>query len=113
WEVVGAVRHAAGATRQERAHGRVRPRIAYEPHPQASERAIALAPELDILDLTATVRERLQIFTARRHPDHRSVEHSRRLRDVPVLGVKPSLAAEPSANLRRDDVDVGRWPTQR
>ena len=112
-EVVGAVRHAAGATRQERAHGRVRPRIAYEPHPQAGERAIALAPELDVLDLTATVRERLQIFTARRHPHHRSVEHSRRLRDDPVFGVKPGLAAEPSADLRRDDVDVGRWPTQR
>ncbi len=112
-EVVRAVRHAAGAARQERADRRIGAGVADEPHPQPGERAVAAAPELGVLHLAAAVGERLHVLAARRHPHDRPSERPRRGGDDRVLGVEPGLAAEAAADLRRDDVHIGGVEAER
>ena len=64
------------------------------------------------MDLTAAVRQRLHVLAARRHPHDRTPELSRGLGHHRVLGMKPGLAAEATADLRRDDVDLGGDPSR-
>ena len=105
--VIRAVRHAAGAARQERADRGIGAGVADEPHPQPGERAVAAAPDLGVLHLAAAVGERLHVLTARRHPHDRTSERPRRGGDDRVLGMQPGLAAEPAADLWRGDVHIG------
>ena len=112
-ERVRAVRHATGAARQERTDGGIGAGVADEPHPQPGERAVAAAADLGVLHLAAAVGERLHVLAARRHPHDRSSERPRRGGDDRVLGVQPGLAAEPTADLWRGDVDVGGVEAER
>ena len=106
-ERVHAVRHPLGAGREERADARIGAGVAEQPHPQAGERAVGVgrrarrtAPGRDCA--AALTRSSLRVG------DHVTGRPSgaRRAGDRRVLGADAGLAAEPAADLRRDDADV-------
>ena len=113
-ERVRAVRHPAGAARQERAERRVGAGVADEPHPQPGERAVAACSPSS----TYWIWPRLcgsASMSSLRVGTHMTGRPARRAASGHhrVLGVHAGLAAEPAADLRGDDADVGRLHPER
>ena len=75
-------------------------------HLHRQERAVALGGHLDVEDLTATVGGRLQALGAGFDPADWPFEEPGRRRDEVVLGIGTDLAAEPAADVVRDDAHL-------
>ena len=91
---------------QERADAGIGATVADQSDAQSGEGAVALAAELDVLDLPAAVRQRQHVFAARRRPHDGSLQPLGRRGDDHLLGVHAGLAAEPAADERGDDSDL-------
>ena len=92
---VHVLRHHLREERQERADRRVRARVGDRAHAHPRDRAVALEPHLDVVDVAAAVPHRDHVLGAGLGPLHRPAEQERGLATMRYSTVTPALAPKP------------------